>query len=88
MQNIKWVVRYLVKVKGVVWEMREWEDDAQVEIEVHVDSDWAKAADRRSTSRGLVKFGRVAVKHWSRTQASRALSSGEAELYACTAGAA
>jgi len=88
MKKIKRAVRYLAEVKGVVWRMGEWEDDEQVGIEVYVDSDWAKGADRKSTSGGVVVFGGVAVKHWSRTQASRALSVGEAEYYALVTGCA
>ena len=88
LRKIKRVARYLAEVKGVVWKMREWEDDERVEVEVYVDSDWAKGADRKSTSGGVVVFGGVAVKHWSRTQASRALSVGEAEYYALVTGCA
>eukprot|EP00974_Lingulodinium_polyedra_P067765 6559885-Lingulodinium_polyedra.AAC.1 len=66
--------------------MREWGDDEDVGIKVYVGSDWAKAADRKSTSGGVVVFGGVAVKHWSRSQASRALSAGEAEYYALATG--
>ena len=79
MKKIKRVARYLVGVQNVVWKMREWDDNEEIGIDVFVDSDWAKAADRKSTSGGMIVFGGVAVKHWSRTQRSRALSSGEAE---------
>lgn len=36
---------------------------------------------RRSTTGGLVKFGKHALRHWCRIQAVVALSSAEAELY-------
>ena len=68
--------------------MPEWEDDEEEMIDVYVDSDWAKRADRKSTSGGMVTYGRTAVKHWARTQASRALSVGEAEYYALVTGCA
>ena len=38
---------------------------------------------RRSTSGGMLVVGGVVVKSWSSTQGSVALSSGEAEYYAC-----
>jgi hypothetical protein len=88
LRKVKRAVRYLVRVKKVVWRMREWDDDENVGIEVYVDSDWAKGADRKSTSGGVMTFGGVAVKHWSRSQASRALSVGEAEYYALVTGCA
>jgi hypothetical protein len=48
----------------------------------YADSDWAGAADRRSTSGGLLLLAGCCVLSYSRTQASRAQSSCEAELYA------
>ena len=84
--KIKRAVRYLVWAPRVVWRMEEWADDDEVKIEVKVDSDWAKAKNRKSTSGGMVVVGRVGVKHWSRSQKARALSSGEAEYYALATG--
>ena len=55
---------------------------------VHVDSDWAKGPERKSTSGGMVMINGTVVKHWSRTQATRALSTAEAEYYAVVTGAA
>ena len=49
-----------------------------LKLDVHVDSDWAGGADRTSTSGGMVMLEGVGIKHWSRTQRSRAMSSGEA----------
>ena len=46
-----------------------------------VDSDWAGCArTRRSTSGGTLYRGSHLLAHWSRTQTTVALSSGEAEL--------
>ena len=44
-------------------------------------ADWAKEADRKSTSGGMVMCGKHAVKHWASTQSLISLSSGEAEYY-------
>ena len=50
-------------------------------IEVYTDTDWAGCPrTRKSTSGGCVFLGRHAVKHWSSTQTSIALSSAEAEF--------
>ena len=58
-------------------------------LEVYVDSDWAGCKGScRSTSGGAAKLGFHTVKTWATTQAIVALSSGEAELYALTKGAA
>jgi hypothetical protein len=56
-------------------------------VTVAVDSDWAGCArTRRSTSGGLIKLGRHTVKTWSSTQATVALSSGEAEYASAVKG--
>ena len=57
-------------------------------IDVFVDSDWASGWQRKSTSGGMMTVDGVGVKHWSRTQKARALSSGEAEYYAMVTGCA
>ncbi len=50
-------------------------------IDVYTDTDWAGCPrTRKSTSGGCVVLGRHTVKHWSSTQTSVALSSGEAEF--------
>ena len=59
-----------------------------MQLEVYVDSDWAGSTDRKSTSGGIICIGGAAIKHWSRTQKARALSSGEAEYYAVVTGSA
>ena len=73
----------------MVWKYREFDgEEEQLEIVVYVDSDWAGSAERKSTSGGLVVIGGAAIKHWSRTQKTRALSVGEAEYYAVVSGSA
>ncbi len=58
-------------------------------LDAFVDSDWAGCKGTcRSTSGGGAKVGFHTIKTWSTTQAIIALSSGEAELYALTKGAA
>ena len=51
-------------------------------IEVNSDTDWAGCVrTRRSTSGGCMMIGSNVTKFWLSTQASLALSSGEAEYY-------
>ena len=58
-------------------------------IDVYVDTDFAGCTQtRRSTSGGLAMFGPHSVKHWSKTQTTVSLSSGEAELHGICAGVA
>ena len=68
--------------------MRSWRHDDEVNVDAHVDSDWAKGPERKSTSGGMMMIIGTVVKHWSRTQATRALSTAEAEYYAVVTGAA
>ena len=74
--------RYLKGLEKVTWVMRSWRDDDEVNVDVHVDSDWAKGPERKSTSGGRMMINGTVVKHWSRMQATRALSTAEAEYYA------
>ena len=87
-RRLKKAGRYLVGMEKVVWEMKAWSDAEQVKIDVHVDSDWAKGPERKSTSGGMMMLGGTVVKYWSRTQATRALSVAEAEYCAVVRGAA
>jgi hypothetical protein len=87
--KVKRVVRYLVGAERVIWRYGELEgSERRLRLDVHVDSDWAGGADRKSTSGGMVMLEGVGIKHWSRTQRSRAMSSGEAEYYALVTGCA
>jgi hypothetical protein len=58
-------------------------------IEVWTDTDYAGCQrTRRSTSGGVLRIGKHMIKSWSTTQATIALSSGEAEYYGMVKGAA
>ena len=62
-----------------VWYKFQEEPDG---VTTHSDTDWAGCVrTRKSTSGGCVMMGGHSVKAWSATQASVALSSGEAEYY-------
>ena len=57
-------------------------------IAVYVDTDWTGCVKtRKSTSGGVVMLGGNCIKHWSSTQPSVSLSSGEAEFYGVVRGA-
>ena len=87
-QKIKRIVRFLIGT-GAVKVLYEWQGEEEAkQITVFVDSDWAGCkATRRSTSGGVIKVGRHVLRTWSRTQATVATSSGEAELIAMHDGA-
>ena len=84
---LKRVGRYLVGAPRYVQNFY-WQDVTDV-VDTHTDSDWAGCkASGRSTSGGAMRLGMHCVKTWSTTQATVALSSAEAELYALIKGAA
>ena len=57
------------------------------EISVYVDTDFAGCKEtRRSTSGGTAMIGNCLIKHWSKTQSTISLSSGEAELHGIAQG--
>ena len=59
------------------------------EITVYCDTDFAGCSQtRRSTSGGCAMIGGSQIKHWSKTQSTIALSSGEAELIGIGSGCA
>jgi hypothetical protein len=76
--KLKRVVRYLLRQPRVLY-MYRWQ--LKGELTVYVDTDWAGCATtRRSTSGGAAVLGIHFAQHWSTTQSTIALSSGEAEL--------
>ena len=86
--RLKKIARYLVSVPRVVYEYSKTNAEIQY-VDVYTDSDWAGCRrTRRSTSGGAAAIAGACVKSWSVTQATIALSSGEAEFNAITKGAA
>ena len=83
---LKRVVRYLrARPRGIY--VYPWQEP-QLELRIFTDSDWAgDVQSRKSTSGGVVMIGKHLITHWSRTQATIALSSGEAELNGSVKGA-
>ena len=56
-------------------------------IDIFVDTDFAGCAQtRRSTSGGVILYHGHCVKHWSTTQTTLSLSSGESELHGISKG--
>ena len=83
--KVKRVVRYLKGEPRVIYEYK-WQN--QENLCVYVDTDWAGCfKTRKSTSRGAIMRGSHLIKHWSTTQQTIALSSGEAELKGIIKGA-
>ena len=86
--RMKRIARYLLKYPKLVWKYDRGKTDEHV-IDVFSDSDWAACRrSRRSTSGGVIVIDGGTVKHWSSTQATIALSVGEAEYYALVKAAA
>ena len=87
-KKIKRLARYLKDNPRMVW---KFGGDRLVSkyLDVYSDSDWAgDRRSRKSTSGGVAAIDGIAVKHWSSTQGSVALSVGEAEYYALVKAAA
>ena len=86
-ERLKRLARYLVGTQEVVWYYR-WQTADVRDLVVSVDSDWAGCRRaRKSTSGGCIVLGGHALKSWSGTQATVAMSSAEAEYYALVEGA-
>ena len=85
--KLKHLLRYLAGTKGYVLRIKpthmlsDW--TSSMDIVCYVDSDWAGCSKtRKSTSGSTAQVLGCDAIHTSRTQATVALSSGEAELYA------
>ena len=84
LQGLRRLARYLVVKPRLVWEYR-WQDVRH--FDVYSDTDWAGCGKtRKSTSGGCILLGTRLIKSRSSTQSNIALSSGEAEYYACVKG--
>ena len=85
-ERLKRAVRFLVGRPRVIWQFL-WQARPDC-LDGYVDTDFAGCqATRRSTSGGAAMYGSHLVKHWSQTQTTVALSSGEAELTGICKGA-
>ena len=83
--KLKRVVRYISSHRRCV-NLFRFQAETQ-KVDLLTDSDWANdSRTRKSHSGGAIMIGTHMVAHWSRIQPVVALSSGEAELYACVAG--
>jgi hypothetical protein len=86
-QKLKRLARYLAGMPRLVY-VYPWQEFPDV-LDVYVDTDFAGCqATRRSTSGGVALLGGCLIKHWSKTQTTISLSSGEAELHGIAYGAA
>jgi hypothetical protein len=82
-RKLKRLARYLITYPRVIWRFTDDEHTGNEVIDVFSDSDWAgDKRTRKSTSGGVVAIAGGAIKSWSSTQGTIALSSGEAEYYA------
>ena len=81
LESMRRLERFLKgRPRSVTWYRYQEERNT---LEVFTDSDWAGCrVTKRSTSGGCAMAGTHFIKAWSKTQAPRALSSAEAELYA------
>ena len=76
---VKRLGRYLRRRPRLVWQYPYQRADR---LEVYSDADWAGCVrTRKSASGGCLMLGALVLKTWSATQASLALSSGEAQCY-------
>ena len=82
MRKVKRIVKYVEGTADYGTGIRK-DEKAWDQIDVYCDSDWAASArTRRSTSGIILKVGGNTLGTWSKTQATVALSSGEAEFVA------
>ena len=85
--KLKRLARYLAGLPRLVYQYH-WQELPE-HLDVFVDTDFAGCqATRRSTSGGVALIGQCLIKHWSKTQTTISLSSGEAELHGIAHGAA
>ena len=78
---VKRVIRYLQFYPRMPNHTSKKSDENQRCVEVMTDSDWASdTKTRRSCSGGLIRVGGNLIHHWSKSQQTVALSSGEAEM--------
>ena len=82
---LKRLCRYLAGAPRLVYRYRKQKVES---LDIYTDTDWAGCArTRKSTSGGCVMLGGHTLKHWSTTQSTVTLSSGEAEFHGLVKGA-
>ena len=75
------VIKYLKAYPRMVQEWQAEFNKEDLVLRGYSDSDWASDdITRKSTSGGALTLGPVVIAHWSKSQATVALSSGEAEF--------
>ena len=80
------LVRYLEEWRWLAYKF-EWQDEEH-DLTCWIDTDFAGCkTTRRSTAGGMILLGRHLLKHWSSTQKTISLSSGEAEFGGIVRGA-
>ena len=85
-EALKGCARFLLGMPRLVWSLPIQERSDT--LKVYVDTDFGGCqTTRRSTSGGIAMSGKHPIKHWSLTQTTIALSSGEAELSGICRGA-
>ncbi len=86
LQGLRRLCRFLLGCPRLVYHFK-WQSPSQP-LRVHCDTDFAGCVlTRRSTSGGCPAVGGHLIKHWSVTQKTVTLSSGEAELGGVVKGA-
>ena len=86
-KKLKRLVRYLCGLPRLVYHYDF--QSAPKQLDAYVDTDFAGCkGTRRSTSGGVLMVGSHCIKHYSKTQTTISLSSGEAELHGIANGCA
>lgn len=86
-EKMKRPARYLCGMTRLVYNFA-WQE-MPGELDVYVDTNFAGCREtRRSTSGGVAMIGGCCTKHWSKTQTTISLNSGEAEMHRIAYGAA
>ena len=80
--RLKRMGRFLIGAPRLLYDFNFADDGPAEYIEVYSDTDFAGCKEsRRSTSGGVATINGHCIKHWSKTQTTVSLSSGEAELH-------
>ena len=84
--NLKRVLKYFIHTKDYKMCLQYDPDQNPVKLEAIVDASWANAADRKSSSGGVLQVQGFTLAWWSLTQPVIAQSTCEAELIALNVG--